>query len=114
MLDIIHGRTRKVSRQVDLKSLTDLSILVDKYELHEAVAIFSDTWINALKKDVPYSLEPDVLPWLCISWVFSNAASFKQVTQVLQRQSVSRIDADYLPIPDAVIGITKLSPNAHL
>lgn len=40
LMDIVHGRTSRVPRTVTLNLLTTLSLLVDKYELLEAVDVF--------------------------------------------------------------------------
>jgi hypothetical protein len=107
LLYIIHGRTRMIPRRVDLPLLIKLSILVDKYQMHEVVEVFSEIWMEALKNDVPRVLTADTVPWLCISWVFRNDAVFKQVTEQLIRTGDSELDDELvneLPIPQAVIG----------
>lgn len=107
LLNIIHGRTKKVPRRIDLVSLTKLSILVDKYQMHEAVGVFAEIWIEALKVDLPQDLTEDVLFWLCISWVFGDGIIFQKVTEILMRMSDSEFDEDAmneLPIPEAIIG----------
>jgi hypothetical protein len=42
-----------VPRKVSLDLLTQISILVDKYQMMAAVEILSDAWIEELKKDIP-------------------------------------------------------------
>ncbi len=42
LLHLIHGRIRKVPRTVDLGMLTNLAILVDKYELLETTEMIKD------------------------------------------------------------------------
>jgi hypothetical protein len=42
-----------VPRKVSLDLLTQMSILVDKYQMMAAVEILSDAWIEELKKDIP-------------------------------------------------------------
>lgn len=55
VLNIIHGRNRLVPKHADLEILTKLAILVDKYQMVEAVESFSSPWINDLvtKKPLP-------------------------------------------------------------
>jgi len=43
LLNIIHGLTRKVPRSVTLDMLTKLAVLINYYQMHEAVELFSDT-----------------------------------------------------------------------
>ncbi|KAF4629274.1 hypothetical protein G7Y89_g8873 [Cudoniella acicularis] len=57
LMNIVHGHTRKVPRRVSLRALSRLSILVDKYQMLGVVELFSDTWIQFLKKDLPPSNE---------------------------------------------------------
>jgi hypothetical protein len=49
VMNIIHGRARRVPRSVDLDVLTRLAVLVDYLECHEAIEPFSDRWIDDLK-----------------------------------------------------------------
>lgn len=44
VMNIVHGCTRKVPRQVDVQMLKQVVGLVDKYELHEAAELFTDIW----------------------------------------------------------------------
>jgi hypothetical protein len=53
LLDIVHSRSRRVPGKVSPDLLTQISILVDKYQMMAAVEILSDAWIEELKKDIP-------------------------------------------------------------
>jgi hypothetical protein len=108
ILDIIHGRNRRVPRQVSLEVMTNLSILVDKYQMLEAVEVFSDAWIEDLKVNLPEQFDDNMGQWLAISWVFGKRVEFKTMTQYIEQQSdVSKIgnyfDPD-LPIPHVIFG----------
>jgi hypothetical protein len=46
LLSVIHGRYRNVPRNVDLATLTEIAILVDKYDLHEAVSVMKDQCLS--------------------------------------------------------------------
>jgi hypothetical protein len=105
LLDIIHGHTRKVPRMVDFQLLAHIAILVDKYQLHEVVEVFSNMWIKALELEVPQSLTDDLIPWLCIFWVFENSDKFKHMTQIIERESDGTIGVEDLPIPPRVLGM---------
>lgn len=107
LLDIIHSRTNQVPRQVDLGLLTKLSILVDKYQMHEAAGIFPEVWMGELRACLPIASPEEILSWLCISWVFQNSDIFRQVTEILILTSDSEFgedDVSELPIPKAVVG----------
>lgn len=49
LMDVIHGKSRKVPREVEFDFLVDLALLVDKYQMQEPVAVYSDAWVDALK-----------------------------------------------------------------
>lgn len=113
ILDIIHGRGRRVPRVVPLKLLALLSNAVDKYRLLESVAIFSDVWINEALEEMTVEEPEELLLWLSISWVFRHAAKFMQVTELLVRESQggdpfvefkSENLRQSLPIPQTVLG----------
>jgi len=108
ILDIIHGRNRRVPRQVSLEMMTNLSILVDKYQMLEAVEAFSEAWIEDLKVNLPEQFDDNTGRWLAISWVFGRRVEFTTMTQYIEQQSgVSWIgnyfDPD-LPIPHIIFG----------
>jgi hypothetical protein len=108
LLNIIHGHPRSVPRQIDLLLFSRLAMMVDKYELQEVVAVFSDTWITQLQNTLPKSCTPDLPPWLFISWVYDKPSIFSHVTKILQLESTGRLEEDELasfPIPKSIIGI---------
>jgi hypothetical protein len=110
LLNIVHGFTRAVDRAPSLGRLTEIAILVDKYEFHETVEVFAGIWMSNLtdNEDIPcdYSDSADVMRWLAISWIFKDNAVFKVMTQIVQRECSERLDDDIderLPIPESVI-----------
>lgn len=105
LLNLIHGQTRKVPRAVDLWMLTELAILVDKYELLETTEIVMEHWFQGVESDIPLSFTDDLLPWICLSWVFKKPEIFKKVTRVAQLESEGLLEVNQLPIPQSVLGI---------
>lgn len=106
LLDIVHGRVRQVPRQVGLKTMTELSILIDKYQMLEVVEIYVEIWMTTLKTSVPIFFTADLLSWLSISWVFGLADIFKQISRIAMRGSTELFGAheSHLPIPQPVFG----------
>jgi len=51
LMNIIHSITRKVPRCVTLDMLAKLAVLVNYYQMHEAVEPFSDSWITNLVQE---------------------------------------------------------------
>ena len=109
LLNVIHGLTRAVDRHPDLELLTQLAILVDKYQCLQTVEVFAEIWIDNLLDDVglPEAYTDDVIPWLFISWVFESADIFQNMTRIIQLECDDTLDDDVnegIPIPGLVIG----------
>jgi hypothetical protein len=108
LLNIIHGLTRKVPRSVALDLLAKLASLVDYYQMHEAVELFSDTWINNLMEEgLPKSYSSEAIRWLLITWVFHKPVEFKAVSRVIELGCDETVEDDFgegTPIPATIIG----------
>ncbi|CZS92471.1 uncharacterized protein RAG0_03050 [Rhynchosporium agropyri] len=89
LLNVIHGLSSKVPRRVDLNMLSKLAVAVNHRHIHEAVGICPDTWIENLKRDdgFPSSYRPEILTWLFILWVFRKDEDFRNISQILERES---------------------------
>lgn len=111
LMSIIHARGRQIPRKVPLSLLLKLAILVDKYQLLEAVSPWGDIWIAALKQSIPRRFCNDLISWLCITWVFRCPDEFQAVTLSLERESPEpNLSTSYgkeafetLPIPGTVL-----------
>jgi len=120
VLDVIHGRNKRVPRKVTLEMLTKISIIVDKYQMAEVVESYSDGWIDGLMEDFPtkYAFGDDteiVHRWLGISWVFGKDDEFNELTQLVERGCWADLEGDLeegLPIPDLII-CTFLHPSTY-
>lgn len=112
VLDIIHNRTREVPRKVTLHTLTQIAILVNKYEMLVAVEVFSDMWIRRLsKRGLPDNYTfwcEEVLSWLFISWVFEKPKIFKPMTKAIVQQAKLTVLPTDLPIPHTLQGMFSL------
>ena len=104
VMNIIHGRTRRVPRFVDLDMLTRLAVLVDYLECHEVIEPFSDRWIDDLKGSITVTYSKVLIQWLCISLIFRKACQFKAVTRTAIRQTKGPIQTLGLPIRESVVG----------
>lgn len=107
LLDIIHGQTKRIPLEVDLRMLTRIAIVVDKYRLQMVMRILSRIWIDRLEAEVPQSWTEDSRRWIFISLVFQRPIVFKSVTRMAEQQSESRIDETGeidLPIPCSIAG----------
>ncbi|KAH7413256.1 hypothetical protein BKA64DRAFT_719186 [Cadophora sp. MPI-SDFR-AT-0126] len=84
LLNIIHRLSSKVPRQVDLNMLSKIAIAVNHRQMHETVGMWTDTWIENLKRDegLLSSYTPDaLLSWLFIFWVFREAEGFRNILE---------------------------------
>ena len=104
LLNVIHGHMRKVPLNVDLHTLTQLAILVDKYGILEGVEIFTNVWFSNLKHEIPQTYTEDIPSWICICWVFGKPEEFKQTTRLALRQGRENLPAADIPIPTSVVG----------
>ncbi|KAK2757355.1 hypothetical protein FQN54_004869 [Arachnomyces sp. PD_36] len=102
VLNIVHGRTRKVPFDVSLDLLFEIAIIVNYYECFEAVEVYLPYWFHGLEP-VPGSSSFDLIKWLCISWVFRKTNIFFRVTRILLRQGKGQLQHLNLPISKLVI-----------
>ncbi|KAH8819186.1 hypothetical protein F5884DRAFT_661867 [Xylogone sp. PMI_703] len=110
LLNIIHGASRKVPRQVSLELLTKLAVLVRSFSMLETVQFFSDTWIENLQRDgLPKSYNEDVIPLIFVFWVFDRPSEFKNMTRLAQQQCDEKLEDDVqdVPIPHSIIDAVK-------
>lgn len=100
LLNIIHGQNMKVPRQVSLAMLTKLAAAVNYHCIQEAVELFSDIWMEDLKKrPLPTSYTSEVLPWLFIFWVFRKKDGFKNMTRILHQESDDKLEDEAKSVP---------------
>ncbi|MCJ1462277.1 hypothetical protein MMC07_000877 [Pseudocyphellaria aurata] len=106
LLNIIHGRTKEIPRQVDLHMLTQIAILVDKYRLQMVVGMASPNWMVRLKEEIVSSSMEALPRWILISWVFQYPTEFKLATERAEKEGAIGIgrsgDID-LPIPHSIV-----------
>jgi hypothetical protein len=98
ILNIIHGRNRRVPKKVSFKTLTNIEILVDKYQMVETVEAYSDYWISCLRKDMPEDFdcerEIEFYRWIMISWVFWKSDSNSDKNNNKNSDNISESDSD--------------------
>jgi len=121
LLGIMHHDPKQVPREVDLKTMTNIAILVDKYQLSNLLHFHAERWIEHLTRSdpgLPTDLDVDLVPWLCISWVFGLYSEFTDMTRIAMRQSSGSAWNDQnLPIPDLIFGkkstLSTISPGGQ-
>lgn len=114
LLDILHHRTLQVPKTISLSTMTNLTILVDKYQMVEVLGAYQHIWLgdeNLVEESFPTTFSsPNFLPWLAISWVFKLHDIFIAVTKLALQESEAKIqdcthEGRDLPIPTIVLGM---------
>ncbi|OXV05291.1 hypothetical protein Egran_06941, partial [Elaphomyces granulatus] len=103
LMDVIHGRTRKVPKVISLETLARIAILADYYECLEVVEMFSSMWMESLKSTIPETFSRDAMLWICISWTFRHSEIFQKATQIAINHSTGPVQTMSLPIPERII-----------
>ncbi|KAF4610393.1 hypothetical protein G7Y89_g15727 [Cudoniella acicularis] len=78
ILDIIHGRTRDVPRDLSLPELVEVAILVEKYDMQEVTSEMAKEWEKVLQREVRNDVPgPNIASELFISWAFRMEDNFR-------------------------------------
>lgn len=104
LLNILHGRIRKVPLTIDLETFTQISVLVDKYDILEPVELLASFWFDNLKSAIPERFTDDIPAWICICSVFDKPVEFLHATRLAMRQGKGDLEATGLPIPPSISG----------
>ncbi|KAK5656459.1 hypothetical protein OQA88_4842 [Cercophora sp. LCS_1] len=105
VFNVVHGRNHRVPVAVSLELLTKIAVIVDYYNMHEAVRIAASVWVATARKcGLPNELNRDLALWLTIACVFKDAEIFKHTTSLSIIQSSHDLEfPDDLPIPSCVV-----------
>lgn len=102
ILNIIHCRMARVPHVVDFDTLTELAVLADYFQCHEALEPYPSIWLRHLKNSVPSMYCRDLVKWIFISWVFNYDDIFTKVTRIVQLHADHDISLYNLPIPESI------------
>lgn len=105
LMNIIHGHTRRAPLAISMEALAKVAAIVDYYKYHEAVELFTDTWIDHLEVEPPLKKSSvDLIHWIFISEVFTEEGLFKRATRRAIQASSALLVATNLSIQH-VLGI---------
>lgn len=105
LLYIIHNRTRDVPRTLSIEQLAKVAVLVDVWQCHDAVALFSEIWLQHFKKDdLPVRIGRSAILLTYISWIFKAEKLFDQMTALAIMECRGPLQTLGLPFPDRLIG----------
>lgn len=104
LLNIIYGLSREIPRTIDLQQLTAIAVLVDKYELHQVVEVYTDIWFHRLYN--PHTIiESRLSDWIFVCWVLGKATEFKSLTQRAILCCGPRFVKNGLPLSSSIAGM---------
>ncbi|KAI5927462.1 hypothetical protein F4810DRAFT_651156 [Camillea tinctor] len=118
VMDILHGRNRKVPHDVDVEMLAKVAVVVDDLQCHEAVEIFADKWISKLETAAPpkryLQFSRDLVLWILIAAMFQHAEIFQSCTRIAILQIEGPMPSLELPIRGKVIDELESRRLKHL
>ncbi|KAI4265256.1 MAG: hypothetical protein L6R38_009552, partial [Xanthoria sp. 2 TBL-2021] len=102
LLQAIHSQFRQVPRKVDLKTLTQIAILVDKYDFLEVTEFLVDHWLHGVGNTIQSKINNDLLSWICIAAVFERQSTLQKLCGVAILESSGTLGDGNLPIQSQV------------
>ncbi|EWY92513.1 hypothetical protein FOYG_06061 [Fusarium oxysporum NRRL 32931] len=84
VLNIIHGRHNEVPRQVSIKFIVDVAVIVNYYECAESVTLAAELWRAGVTVPETYGKKSIML--LFVSWVFSWTKMFSSMAHLVLEQ----------------------------
>ncbi|KGO67662.1 Uncharacterized protein PITC_064250 [Penicillium italicum] len=105
ILNLIHGRSRKVPPKLSLPQLTDIAVAIDFLQCHEAIEVFAGIWIQDLRSVVSSLFLEDTKKWIMIAWVFSSYDILRQTETIAMQQGTGPFQTSNLPIPKIIKGL---------
>ncbi|EER28073.1 hypothetical protein CPC735_034090 [Coccidioides posadasii C735 delta SOWgp] len=101
LMNIIHGRTKKVPRTVTIDVLTEIASLVDYYECLEVVEIMAEIWTS--KITIPHVTLKDIAQCIWLSYTFRWESKFKTWTKRAILTLEGPLYTQGLPIRDRIL-----------
>ncbi|KAJ5193060.1 hypothetical protein N7449_009202 [Penicillium cf. viridicatum] len=102
ILNLIHGRSRQVTRKLSLSQLTKIAVATDFFQCHEAIEVFADIWINGLKSLVSSTFSENTKLWMMIAWVFKSNDTLRLTEKIAMQQGTGPFQTGNLPIPKSI------------
>ncbi len=110
VVNAVHGRGSQVPKAVDLETLAQIAVVVDRLQLLDAVDVYADRWISKLEGRIQDVYDRDLVLWIFISHVFRRSDIFKAVSKTAAAQAQGPIQTLNLPIREKIISQSILSP----
>ncbi|KAL5618117.1 hypothetical protein FOVSG1_000339 [Fusarium oxysporum f. sp. vasinfectum] len=101
VLNSIHGRHNEIPRQVSIKFIVDVAVIVNYYECAGSVTLAAELWRAGV--NVPETYGKKSIMLLFVSWVFSWTKMFSSMAHLVLEQGEGSEHADTRNLPIAVI-----------
>jgi hypothetical protein len=103
LLNALHHQNRQVPRSISLEMLAKIAVLTDYYDCAEAIELWTEKWVEYLKKTSPIPSENcrELLLWMCIAWALRLPNEFTQTTSVAIKRDQNLPTLD-LPITSCI------------
>jgi hypothetical protein len=105
VMNAAHTQTKSVPRTVNIAALVHIAVLIDYYEMHEAMTFYTDIWLPSIRSScapMPPSHCKTVVVWIFLARFFKLADTFEEMTATIIRESKGPVQDLGLPIPDVV------------
>ncbi|OTB15851.1 hypothetical protein K445DRAFT_103463 [Daldinia sp. EC12] len=96
LMHVIHGQNYKLAQIYPLEDLAKVAVLVDYYQCHEAVSLWSTRCMNFIR--VTDVFNRDTILTILVSLVFKSPNLFSQATRVAMRECQGQLPTLGLPI----------------
>ncbi|TGO10605.1 hypothetical protein BTUL_0130g00120 [Botrytis tulipae] len=109
LVQVIHGRSKTVTKYPNLILLTKIAILVDKYQCHESTEFAVKAWTTNHSPCLWSRSWYETACCICVAWVFRLEDEFSAATKEIIRESGVGLEAILkkndlaLPIPERII-----------
>lgn len=109
VMDILHGRGRRVPRSLpDVEALAKIAVVVDAFQVREAVEVYADRWVAGLLPRGAAGVavttdERELVLWIYASYVLGQADVFKAATRIAVLRSEGPIPSLGLHVREGVI-----------
>ena len=115
LMNIIHSRNRRwIPRKVSLEFLAKIAELVEFYQCHEALEIWTnEIWLLKFGRWMPDSYGRYLILWIAVCWVFKHVGAFRDITWYACNFALGPIETLDLPIPSSIVGTIYFSDPAH-
>lgn len=99
VLNIVHVKTRRLPRKMDLELLAHIAVLVDYYDMKEAVSFHAEIWAKAAaQKKFPETYCRDLVLRTFVARTFGDKKNFRRGAEIILQHSKGPLPGLGLPM----------------